>query len=75
MADVYKRIRDMMYTCIILHNMIIKDKGMAISFYFYLDEQHHDDVVRTNEETLQVIRDIHNEETHLNLKVDLVEHI
>ncbi|GJT48417.1 protein translocase subunit SecA2, chloroplastic isoform X1 [Tanacetum coccineum] len=39
-------------------------------------EQHReDDPVRLAQDRLRVIREIHDEETHLNLKADLVEHI
>nr|GEX10410.1 hypothetical protein [Tanacetum cinerariifolium] len=38
-----KNITDMMYTCIILHNMIGKDNKRAISPEFYPDEQHRED--------------------------------
>ncbi|GJW63732.1 ALP1-like protein [Tanacetum coccineum] len=34
---------DIMYTCLILHNMIIHDNGNAISPEFFLEEQHRDD--------------------------------
>ncbi|GJR60554.1 ALP1-like protein [Tanacetum coccineum] len=71
-----KRITHLMYTCIILHNMIRKEKGKAISLDFYPEEQHReDDPVRSAQDRLRVIREIHDEETHLNLKADLVEHI
>ncbi|GJX45710.1 putative nuclease HARBI1 isoform X2 [Tanacetum coccineum] len=101
-----KRITHLMYTCIILHNMIRKEKGNAISPDFYPDEQHReddpvrsaqdrlqekgnaispdfypdeqhreDDPVRSAQDRLRVIKEIHDEETHLNLKADLVEHI
>ncbi|GJZ09581.1 ALP1-like protein [Tanacetum coccineum] len=71
-----KRITHLMYTCIILHNMIRKEKGKAISPDFYPEEQHlEDDPVRSAQDRLRVIREIHDEETHLNLKADLVEHI
>nr|GEW75016.1 hypothetical protein [Tanacetum cinerariifolium] len=71
-----KRITHLMYTCIILHNMIRKEKGKAISPDFYPEKQHHeDDPVRLAQDRLRVIREIHDEETHLNLKADLVEHI
>ncbi|GKD44590.1 ALP1-like protein [Tanacetum coccineum] len=71
-----KRITHLMYTCIILHNMIHKEKGKAISPDFYPEEQHReDDPVRSAQDRLRVIREIHDEETHLNLKADLVEHI
>nr|GEU90694.1 putative nuclease HARBI1 isoform X2 [Tanacetum cinerariifolium] len=68
-----KNITDMMYTCIILHNMIGKDNKRAISPEFYPDEQHReDDPVRSQQEMLQVIRDIRNAKAHLALKADLV---
>ncbi|GKC08501.1 ALP1-like protein isoform X1 [Tanacetum coccineum] len=71
-----KRITHLMYTCIILHNMIRKEKGKAISPDFYPEEQHReDDPVISAQDRLRVIREIHDEETHLNLKADLVEHI
>ncbi|GJS28725.1 protein translocase subunit SecA2, chloroplastic isoform X1 [Tanacetum coccineum] len=71
-----KRITHLMYTCIILHNMIRKEKGKAISPDFYPEEQHReDDPVRSAQDRLRVIREIHDEETHLNLNADLVEHI
>ncbi|GJY60687.1 protein translocase subunit SecA2, chloroplastic isoform X1 [Tanacetum coccineum] len=38
-----KRITHLMYTCIKLHNMIRKEKGKAISPYFYPEEQHRED--------------------------------
>ncbi|GJS47900.1 ALP1-like protein [Tanacetum coccineum] len=37
------RITHLMYTCIILHNMIRKEKGKAISPDFYPEEQHRED--------------------------------
>ncbi|GJX88635.1 ALP1-like protein isoform X1 [Tanacetum coccineum] len=71
-----KRITHLMYTCIILHNMLRKEKGKSISPDFYPEEQHReDDPVRSAQDRLRVIREIHDEETHLNLKADLVEHI
>ncbi|GKA23137.1 ALP1-like protein, partial [Tanacetum coccineum] len=38
-----KRITHLMYTCIILHNMIRKEKRKAISSNFYPEEQHRED--------------------------------
>ncbi|GKD58907.1 protein translocase subunit SecA2, chloroplastic isoform X1 [Tanacetum coccineum] len=38
-----KRITHLMYTCIILHNMIRKEKGKTISPDFYPEEQHRED--------------------------------
>nr|GEU36276.1 hypothetical protein [Tanacetum cinerariifolium] len=51
-------------------------KKKAISPKYYLEEQHReDDPVRSAQDMLRVIREIHDEETHLNLKANLVEHI
>ncbi|GKB04343.1 ALP1-like protein [Tanacetum coccineum] len=38
-----RRLSDVMYTCIILHNMIIHDNGEAISNDYFPKEQHRDD--------------------------------
>ncbi|GJZ57111.1 protein translocase subunit SecA2, chloroplastic isoform X1 [Tanacetum coccineum] len=51
----HKRITHLMYTCIILHNMIRKEKGKAISPDFYPEEQHReDDPVRSAQDRLRV---------------------
>ncbi|GKA36105.1 protein translocase subunit SecA2, chloroplastic isoform X1 [Tanacetum coccineum] len=69
-----KKITLLMYTCIILHNMISQKK--AISPKYYPEEQHReDDPIRSAQDKLRVIREIHDEETHLSLKANLVEHI
>nr|GEW73387.1 protein ALP1-like [Tanacetum cinerariifolium] len=71
-----RRLSDVMYTCIILHNMIIHDNGVALSPDFIREEQHRDDdPVRTHEQSMQVTQEIMNRTTHLSLKADLVEHI
>ncbi|GJS15761.1 ALP1-like protein [Tanacetum coccineum] len=47
------RLSDIMYICIILHNMIIHDNGNAISPDFFSEEQHRDDdPVRTHAESM-----------------------
>ncbi|GKB95483.1 ribonuclease H-like domain-containing protein, partial [Tanacetum coccineum] len=38
-----RRLSDVIYTCIILHNMIIHDNELAISPKFFREEQHRDD--------------------------------
>ncbi|GJT52095.1 ALP1-like protein [Tanacetum coccineum] len=38
-----RRLSDVMYTCIILHNMIIHDNGEAICPDYFPEEQHRDD--------------------------------
>ncbi|GJW70895.1 protein translocase subunit SecA2, chloroplastic isoform X1 [Tanacetum coccineum] len=43
-----KRITHLMYTCIILHNMIRKEKGKAISPGFYPEEKHSEDDPRAS---------------------------
>ncbi|GKB76539.1 ALP1-like protein, partial [Tanacetum coccineum] len=43
------RLSDIMHTCLILHNMIIHDKGKAICPDYFSEEQHRaDDPVRTH---------------------------
>ncbi|GKD83362.1 ALP1-like protein, partial [Tanacetum coccineum] len=64
-----KRITHLMYTCIILNNMIRKEKGKTISPDFYPEEQYReDDPVRSTQDRLRVIREIHDHELILNLK-------
>nr|GEU69816.1 protein ALP1-like [Tanacetum cinerariifolium] len=71
-----RRPSDVMYTCIILHDMIIHDNEMAICSEFFREEQHRDDdPARTHQESMEVNRKIINRTTHLSLKADLVEHI
>ncbi|GJZ45108.1 ALP1-like protein [Tanacetum coccineum] len=71
-----RRLSNVMYTCIILHNMIIHDNGEAICPDFFPEVQHRDDdPVRTHVESMQVTQEIINRTTHLSLKADLVEHI
>ncbi|GKA37733.1 protein translocase subunit SecA2, chloroplastic isoform X1 [Tanacetum coccineum] len=48
----------------------------AISPKFFREEQHReDDPIRSEENRLQVIRDINDSDAHLSLKADLVEHL
>ncbi|GJU39872.1 ALP1-like protein [Tanacetum coccineum] len=71
-----RRLSDVMYTCIILHNMIIHDNGEAISPDFFPEDQHRDDDhVKTHEESMQVTQEIISRTGHLSLKADLVKHI
>ncbi|GKF06635.1 hypothetical protein Tco_0037303 [Tanacetum coccineum] len=56
--------------------MLKKKWVIAISGKYYPEEKHReDDPVRSAQDRLRVIREIHDEETHLSLKADLVEHI
>ncbi|GJV24225.1 ALP1-like protein [Tanacetum coccineum] len=59
------RLSDIMYTCLILHNMIIHDKGKAICPDYFLEEQHRDDdPVRTHAESMQFNQEIIDRTTH-----------
>nr|GEV92039.1 hypothetical protein [Tanacetum cinerariifolium] len=70
-----KRIMNMMYTCIILHNMIPKDKGKTISPNCYPEEAHRpEDLERSDEQVRAVMRHIRSAQAHQNLRADLVEH-
>ena len=70
-----ERIVNIMYTCIILHNMIRKDKKKAISPEWYPEEAHQpDDPIRSDEQMRKVIRYIRLHQMHQNLHADLVEH-
>lgn len=70
------RIMNMMYTCIILHNMIRKYKKVAISPKWFRDEAHQpEDVLRNEEQVQRVMRWIRSSEEHQNLRHDLIEHL
>ena len=69
-------LKDIMYTCIILHNMIIKDDQRAICPTWHEEEVHQPhDPLNTFEESLAISQELEDEATHANLKSDLVEHI
>ena len=71
--DSKEKMGDVMYTCIILHNMIIEDKGLAICTNYH----HVPRPIPTNtvEEKLANRRDVRCRETSNNLRQDLVEHL
>ncbi|GJZ78323.1 ALP1-like protein [Tanacetum coccineum] len=71
-----ERIINMMYTCIILHNMIRKYKKYAISPKWFPEEMHQpDDPLRNEEQVQQVMRWIRSAQAHQNLRHDLIEHL
>nr|GEV80544.1 hypothetical protein [Tanacetum cinerariifolium] len=75
-ALIKERILKTMYTCIILHNMIRKFKGVAISPTWFSEEAHQpDDLERSAEQVRQVMRHIRSAQVHQNLRADLVEHL
>nr|GEU46607.1 protein ALP1-like [Tanacetum cinerariifolium] len=56
-----RRLSDIMYTCIMLHNMIIHDNELAISPKCFSNEQHRDDdPVRTHQKSMKVTMEIIN---------------
>ncbi|GJW62404.1 ALP1-like protein [Tanacetum coccineum] len=70
------RIVSMMYTCIILHNMIRKYKNYAISPRWFPEEAHQpDDPLRNEEQVQRVMRWIKSSQAHQNLRHDLIEHL
>nr|GEU44703.1 protein ALP1-like [Tanacetum cinerariifolium] len=71
-----ERIMNMMYTCIILHNMIRIDRGKVISPNWYPEKAHQpDDLERSDEQVRAVMRHIRSAQAHQNLRADLVEHV
>ncbi|GKB08856.1 ALP1-like protein [Tanacetum coccineum] len=71
-----ERIINMMYTCIILHNMIRKYKKYAISPKWFPEEMHQpDDPLRNEEQVQHVMRWIRSAQAHQNLRHDLIEHL
>ncbi|GJY08201.1 ALP1-like protein [Tanacetum coccineum] len=70
------RIVNMMYTCIILHNMIRKYNEVAISPTWFPEEAHQsDDPLRNEEQVQRVMRWIRSSQAHQNLRHDLIEHL
>ncbi|GJU56461.1 ALP1-like protein [Tanacetum coccineum] len=58
-AYIKEKLENIMYACIILHNMIIKDSKEAISSEWYPEEEHQpDDLIRSDEQRYRIIRTI-----------------
>ena len=71
-----RNLSDIMYTCIIFHNMIIRNKGRAMCPIWFEDEGHRDhDPLRSHEQSLVINQEIIDRTTHLNLKADLIKHV
>ncbi|GKD96223.1 putative harbinger transposase-derived protein [Tanacetum coccineum] len=71
-----ERIVNMMYTCIILHNMIRKYKNIAISPKWFPEKAHQpEDLLRNEEQMERVMRWIGSSQVHQNLRHDLIEHL
>ena len=65
---------DVVYACIILHNMILEDEGRAICQNYVGDVPRVEPTIDDNAK-LENIRGLKNRETHGNLCHELVEHI
>ncbi|KAI3762178.1 hypothetical protein L1987_52602 [Smallanthus sonchifolius] len=64
-----EKIRNVVYACMLLHNMIIKDDENAIS-PVYIRDPPINPVIDDN-----VITELHDASTHFRLRFDLVEHV
>ncbi|GJU97471.1 ALP1-like protein [Tanacetum coccineum] len=75
-AYIKEKLANIMYTCIILHNMIIKDHKEAICPEWYLEEEHQpDDLIRFDEQRHRIIMYIKSSKAHQMLKADLIEQL
>nr|GEX92533.1 putative harbinger transposase-derived protein [Tanacetum cinerariifolium] len=71
-----ERIVNMMYTCIILHNMIRKYNKVAISPKWFPEEAHQSkNMLRNEEQVQQVMRWIISSQVHQYFRHDLIEHL
>ena len=70
---------DVIYTCIILHNMILEDEGKALCQDFNPEDPTLDPTYWTQqipmEERLENLNEVKNRETHNMLTADLVDHL
>ena len=64
-----RKLRKIMYTCIILHNMILKATGQAIS------PDHIEDPPSEELSEADIWSQIRSNTTHDNLRSDLIEHL
>ncbi|GJW74015.1 zinc finger MYM-type protein 1 [Tanacetum coccineum] len=65
------KLANIMYTCIILHNIFIKDCKEAICPKWYPDEaQQSDDLIRSDEQKYRIISDSSNGESAYDINVD-----
>ena len=71
-----KRLRHVMYACIILHNMILEDEGRAICRYNENEDLPNVEGVAVGTQKYRMNRrEVHNRDIHHALRADLVEHI
>ncbi|GJV78270.1 phospholipase-like protein [Tanacetum coccineum] len=75
-AYIKEKLANIMYTCIILHNTIIKDRMEAICIKWYPEKEHQpDDLIRSDEQRHRIIKYIKSSQVHQMLKADLIEHV
>ncbi|KAD5802394.1 hypothetical protein E3N88_13754 [Mikania micrantha] len=69
-------IRNALYACVILHNMIIKDNSRPICEFYEEDDPNLVKHVEISDEEKQANRQVlRYKDTHANLKADLIEHL
>lgn len=69
-----KRIRNALYACIILHNMVIEDMGLAICQHYEEDDTGNQQPV-SEQERLAIRAEIRDEDIHAELIGDLIDHV
>ena len=69
------QIGNVMYACIILHNMILEDEGRAVVTYYDDDDPQPDNVTVTDEDKSTNEFLIKSRDIHHNLRSDLVDHV
>ena len=67
------KLRNIMYNCIILHNMILEDEGNAICGGDY--EPYEIETQMSEEQCTTNVRELRNLEKHHALQAYLVDHI
>ncbi|XP_042757976.1 uncharacterized protein LOC122197888 [Lactuca sativa] len=68
------RLRDIMYTCMIMHNMVVEDKGRNIAEYSPTEPRHIQFQPGTSEYIHRVV-DIQDQRKHKHLREDLTNRI
>ncbi|XP_076894032.1 uncharacterized protein LOC143546207 [Bidens hawaiensis] len=68
------KLRNIMHTCIILHNMILEDSGRAVCQGEYNDEPEPICTLNEDEKLANLLK-IRKKETNFSLRSDLVEHL
>ncbi|XP_021991763.1 uncharacterized protein LOC110888550 [Helianthus annuus] len=69
------KMRNVMYTCIFLHSMILEDSDRAFCVESYKAANQPTNPLLTNTKKEVIQARIRDKDTHLNLRADLTEHI